>query len=112
MKAAVIAATRGHHVTLYEQSTKLGGQARLAERLPGRSEFGGLISNLEREMANAGVHVMDQQVDRALISEHTPDVVIVATGGAPFRPTVEGQEDGHVVDAWAVLNGEANVGSR
>lgn len=113
MKAAAIAATRGHHVTLYEQSTKLGGQARLAERLPGRSEFGGLISNLEREMANAGVHiVMDQQVDHALISEHTPDVVIVSTGGAPFRPTVEGQEDGHVVDAWAVLNGEANVGSK
>ncbi|WP_280954427.1 FAD-dependent oxidoreductase [Pseudaminobacter soli (ex Li et al. 2025)] len=43
MKAAVVAAERGHQVTLFERSRRLGGQARLAEMLPGRAEFGGLI---------------------------------------------------------------------
>ncbi len=42
MKAAVVAAERGHQVTLFERNRRLGGQARLAEMLPGRSEFGGL----------------------------------------------------------------------
>ena len=87
-----------------------GWPGRLAGVYPDE-RFGGLINNLEREMANAGVHVVMDNKLTVRISEHTPDVVIVATG-APFRPTVEGQEDGNVVDAWAVLNGEANVGSK
>ena len=58
MKAATVAAARGHDVVLYERSARLGGQAVLAERLPGRAEFGGRISNLVHEMTTAGVNVV------------------------------------------------------
>ena len=51
MKAAAVAAERGHEVTLYEARARLGGQALLAQLLPGRAEFGGIVTNLEREMA-------------------------------------------------------------
>ncbi len=57
MKAAAIAAERGHAVTLYEKDTQLGGQTRLAQMLPDRAEFGGIITNLSREMELAGVEV-------------------------------------------------------
>ena len=50
MKAAVIAAQRGHQVTLYEGSGQLGGQVLLAQLLPGRMEFGGVVTNLKREL--------------------------------------------------------------
>ncbi len=112
MKAAAVAAERGHAVTLYEAGPQLGGQTLLAQQLPGRAEFGGLATNLMRELELAGVKVVkNQSVDRAFIDKAAPDAVIVATGGKPRWPVIEGGDSAHVVDAWQVLRGEANVGS-
>ena len=81
MKAAVTAARRGHKVTLYEKEKRLGGQAQLAQLLPGRAEFGGLITNLERELELAGVIVeFEQTMNMRDVQEAAPDAVIVATG--------------------------------
>ena len=114
MKAAAVAAQRGHAVTLYEAASRLGGQALLAQLLPGRAEFGGIVTNLTRELELAGVTVVTGvSVDTALIEAERPDTVIVATGGKPRWPhAAEIAEDAHVVDAWQVLKGQANVGSR
>ena len=112
MKAASIAARRGHDVTLYEASSRLGGQALLAQLLPGRAEFGGIVTNLAREVEISGARVvMGTAVDRALIERERPDAVIAATGGKPYWPAgLEISDDGHVVDAWQVLRDKANVG--
>ncbi len=113
MKAAAVASARGHEVTLYEQEKRLGGQALIAQLLPGRAEFGGIVGNLQREMELAGVEVITAQaVDRALIDRLAPDVVIVATGASVHRPEIEGVGEAHVVDAWQVLQGKANIGAR
>lgn len=113
MKAAVTAAGRGHRVILCEAGPRLGGQALLAQLLPERAEFGGLITNLEHEIAQAGVQVrLNTRVDRALVEALVPDAVIVATGATPYEPPVEGRQDGHVTGAWAVLQGSANTGAR
>ncbi len=111
MKAAAVAAERGHRVTLYEASPHLGGQANLAQLLPGRAEFGGLVTNLQRELELAGVEVITGvPVGRDLIDAINPDVAIIATGATPYMPPLEGSEEAHVVNAWQVLRGEANVG--
>lgn len=113
MKAAVTAAQRGHRVTLCEAAPRLGGQALLAQLLPDRAEFGGLITNLEHELTQAGVDVrLNTSVDRAMVEAIAPDAVILATGARPHDPVIEGREDGHVVDAWSVIRGGANTGSR
>ena len=112
MKAAAVAAERGHDVTLYEATHRLGGQANLAQLLPGRAEFGGIITNLAREMELAGVKIkFGKEIGRQQLTEINPDAVIVATGATPYRPEIEGANDAHVVDAWQVLTGEANVGA-
>jgi 2,4-dienoyl-CoA reductase-like NADH-dependent reductase (Old Yellow Enzyme family) len=112
MKAAAVAAERGHDVTLYETSARLGGQIILAQQLPGRAEFGGVITNLTRELEQAGVKVVtNTMVDRAMIDREAPDAVIVATGARPRHPTIEGADEAHVVDAWQVLSDDANVGA-
>ena len=112
MKAASIAAERGHAVTLYEKAPRLGGQALLAQLLPGREEFGGIVTNLSREVEQAGVKVVTgTTVSKALIATENPDAVIIATGAIPYRPPIEGEEEAHVVDAWQVLKGEVNVGA-
>jgi pyruvate/2-oxoglutarate dehydrogenase complex dihydrolipoamide dehydrogenase (E3) component len=104
MKAAAVASARGHAVTLCESGSRLGGQTLLAQLLPGRAEYGGIVTNLEREM-------LKTTVDRALVESENADVVIVATGASPNLPSLEGDDEGHVVSAWDVLTGEANVGT-
>src|ERR1700675_2050883 len=104
MKAAVTAAERGHHTTLYEAERRLGGEALLAQMLPGREEFGGLVTNLQRELELARVPIhRGRRVDRALISASAPDVVIIATGAKPYLPEFPHEAPLQIVDAWAGL---------
>ena len=111
VKAACIAADRGHRVTLCEKSNSLGGQINLAQSLPGRAEFGGIITNLNKELSKTTVSVrFNSFVNLDLIEELAPDVVIAATGATPYMPEIQGVEEAHVVNAWQVLEGKANVG--
>jgi 2,4-dienoyl-CoA reductase-like NADH-dependent reductase (Old Yellow Enzyme family) len=111
MKAAVIAAERGHVATLFEAERRLGGQAVLAQMLPGRAEFGGLITNLQRELELAGVRIhRSTRVDRAVIAAEAPEVVLIATGAKPYRPTFPQEGGLQVLDAWQVLRGEGTIG--
>jgi mycofactocin system FadH/OYE family oxidoreductase 2 len=113
MKAAVTAAECGHSVILCEASRRLGGQALLAQMLPDRAEFGGLITNLEREISNAGVEArLNTPVDADVVAKISPEAVIIATGARPYAPPIEGRESGHVIEAWDVLLARANPGSR
>ncbi|MDR2316350.1 MAG: FAD-dependent oxidoreductase [Pseudomonas sp.] len=111
MKAAAVAAARGHQVTLYEAGPQLGGQVLLAQLLPRRAEFGGASTNLQGEMALAGVEVVrNTRVDRALVERERPDLVIAATGATPYWPAFERTGDLQVVDAWQVLRNEVKPG--
>ena len=111
MKAAVVAAQRGHQVTLFEAGPRLGGQALLAQLLPGRAEFGGLVTNLQRELLVAGVETRTgTRVDRSVIERESPDAVIVATGAVPYRPDFDSDGALQIVDAWQVLNGSVDPG--
>lgn len=113
LKAAAVAARRGHEVTLFEAHASLGGQVNLAQMLPGRAEFGGVTPNLAREAEAAGVNIrLNAPVTRAVVEDEAPDALILATGATPYMPPIEGVEEAHVVEPWAVLQGTANVGSR
>lgn len=112
MKAAVIAAQRGHQVTLYEAGSQLGGQVLLAQQLPGRAEFGGLLTNLQYELQQAGVQVvLGQTVDRALVLQQEAEVLILATGARPAPPRLEISGGMQILDGWALLRG-TRPGSR
>ncbi|MGE0094457.1 MAG: FAD-dependent oxidoreductase [Alphaproteobacteria bacterium] len=115
MKAAAVAAARGHDVTLHERAPRLGGQVLLAEKLPHRAEFGELVRNLGREVANGRVTVaLNSTVTAETIRKDAPDIVILATGARPRPPdrldVPGGIDDAHVVDAWQVIKGQANAG--
>ncbi len=112
MKAAAVAAERGHDVTLYEAAAQLGGQALLAQLLPGRAEFGGIVTNLTREMERAGARIVkNRKIDADFVRSERPEAVIIATGAKPRWPDFEGREEAHVLDAWQVLTGKGNVGA-
>ena len=111
IKAAAIAANRGHEVLLCEAQEQLGGQVRLAQLLPDRAEFGGLITNLSRELELAGVTPrLNTPVTRALVEQEQPQAIVIATGALAHLPPIEGAQEAHVVTAWQVLSREVNCG--
>lgn len=113
LKTAAVAGSRGHRVTLYEAAPQLGGQALLAQQLPRRAEFGGIVTNLAREVDRANVRVVrGTRVDRALVEAEKPDAVILATGAKPYRPDSEQDGSVQIVDAWQVLRREVKTGGR
>jgi len=112
MKAAVTAAAMGHQVVLAEAGPQPGGQALLAQLLPERAEFGGLVTNLVTELGRAQVVIrLNTRVDRALIEAERPDAVILATGSTPYPRGLEG-EGGHVIGVADLLSGRARPGGR
>ncbi len=127
MKAAAVAARRGHAVTLLERTAQLGGHLRLYERLPHMSDWGIAIDNLEREVANAGVDVrLDSEATLETLRQAQADHVVIATGAAyertglslyrPDRVAIPGADAAHVVDvcsaAARVLENAMALGSR
>ncbi len=106
LKAAAVAAERGHRVRLLEAGRHVGGQVLLAQEVPGRAEFGGAITNLHGEALRAGVDVRTGvRVDQAMLRDLSPDVVVVATGARPRVPELELMDEPTVLTAWDVLTG-------
>jgi 2,4-dienoyl-CoA reductase-like NADH-dependent reductase (Old Yellow Enzyme family) len=84
LEAAAIAARRGHAVTLWEASDRLGGQLDWIRRMPHRRDFLDLLAYQESAARRAGVDlVLQRRADPATIVEHRPDAVVIATGRAP-----------------------------
>lgn len=113
MKAAIVAAARGHRVALYEATGSLGGQANVAAKIPGRAEFGGIVTNLrhELEMYQVEVH-LKTPVTRELVERLRPDVLVVATGGIPATPDSDFISGIQTVTAVDLLNETVKAGSR
>jgi 2,4-dienoyl-CoA reductase-like NADH-dependent reductase (Old Yellow Enzyme family) len=111
LKAAAVAAERGHEVHLHEREAQTGGQARLAQLLPTRAEFGGIVTNLTAEALRHGVTIHRRsEVTRARLEQERPDAVILATGSRPHMPPFEG-EARQVVHAADILAGRAATGA-
>ncbi len=106
LEAARVSAARGHSVTLFEATDRLGGQVNLAARLDRRREILGITGWLQREVEIAGVEVrLNSYVDADEVMDLAPDVVIVATGGVP-NSGFFGDGADLVVSGWDVLSGQ------
>jgi NADPH-dependent 2,4-dienoyl-CoA reductase/sulfur reductase-like enzyme len=110
LKAASVAALRGHKVTLYEKGTDLGGQFNLASVPPTKQEMTRVIQYLSVQAEKAGVKVqLNTEVTPELVEKTKPDVVIVATGGEPIVPDIAGAKGGRIVTAHDVLAGRVTI---
>ena len=106
MKAAQIAAMRGHQVTLCEKSDRLGGQLNLASAAPSREELGTIVEYLSVQLKKLGVKVkLGEEVTPSLVTKLKPDVVILATGATPIIPNISGIDLPNVFQSWDVLAG-------
>jgi len=132
MKAAEIAARRGHQVTLVEKSRRLGGSVATLAAAPTRRDFLDSIRHLEVELDALGVDVrLGRTIAAADVVETdahrfqaltrhpqgweaesvTADLIVVAVGATP-RPLKMGGNSPSVVDVADALRGTVDVGHR
>ncbi len=108
MTCAMVAAERGHKVTLFDRAGELGGQLNLAKQVPGKEEFHGLVAWFAGEVARRGVETrLNTDANPAALAEF--DEVVIATGVAPRDAGIPGQE--RALGYIDVLRG-AKVGKR
>jgi 2,4-dienoyl-CoA reductase (NADPH2) len=93
MEAARVAALRGHDVTLYEKSHKLGGLLPLAAFVKGLEieDLPAMVCYFKTQINKLGVKTeLGTVADSKLIEKMKPDVVVVATGGNLSVPKIIG----------------------
>lgn len=83
MEAAIVAAERGHDVTLYEKNGYIGGLLPFAAYIKGEHEnLGQLQGYYAKQLELKGVNVVTGvEVDAAMIAAEAPEAVIWAVGG-------------------------------
>lgn len=102
MEAARALAVAGFRVTLLEAAEQLGGQFRMACRIPGKEDFAETGAYFADELARLGVGVsLGSRVDADGLAGF--DAVVVATGVVPRRVPLAGAELPHVLSYAELL---------
>ncbi len=109
LSAAIVAARRGHRVTLFEKSGEIGGQLNMAKVIPGKEEFRGLVEWFALMVEKAGVKLcLNTEATARQLAGF--DAVVVATGVLPRDPQIPGQERENVLSYIDVLRHGVPVG--
>ncbi|MFZ1726429.1 MAG: NADH:flavin oxidoreductase [Albidovulum sp.] len=111
LEAARVAAERGHSVTVFEASAQPGGQVRLTAQNPRRKEMIGIIDWRMAQCAARNVEFrFDTWAEANDVTDLSPDVVIIATGGLPHTDVLEAGND-LVVSGWDLISGDVKPGT-
>ena len=113
MQAAVIAAQKGHNVTLYEKDNELGGQLILATIPPDKQDLNSLLNYLKVQVAKSGVKVvLNKEATPEAVKKFAPDSIIIAVGSTPFVPDIPGVNGQNVMNCREVLSGQKKPGKK
>ena len=113
MKAAEIAARRGHQVTLYEEKEKLGGRFLLASIPPMKQVLKEFIDQLERQLQKLPIKIIiGKPFSPASLRRGKPDGVIIATGAKPFFPPIDGIHEAKAISVEDALSDSTLLGKK
>ncbi|WP_330290897.1 NADPH-dependent 2,4-dienoyl-CoA reductase [Streptomyces sp. NBC_00576] len=111
LACAVSAAERGHHVTLFDAASEVGGQLNVARKVPGKQEFDETLRYFRHQLDAHDVDVrLNTPVTAAALT--TYDEIVVATGVTPRTPDIPGVDHPSVVGYLDVLRDNVPVGDR
>lgn len=110
MEAAIIADRRGHDVTLWEKSEKLGGHLNLAVIPSGKGDMKNFLNYLNKQLQESNVKVnLDKEATVESVKKFSPDAVVVAIGSNPFIVDIPGIVGENVIGFSEVLSGRKEV---
>ena len=109
---SIVAAQRGHEVSLFDENHEIGGQLNFAKMIPGKEEFYGLLDFYKNEIKRLKINlVKDHKVEFSELKEF--DEVVLATGVLPRKVNIKGQDDvNFVYDYQEVFNSEVSLGNK
>ncbi|MCO4823730.1 MAG: NADPH-dependent 2,4-dienoyl-CoA reductase [Amylibacter sp.] len=111
LATALVAAERGHKVTVFDGASEVGGQLNMAKQVPGKEEFFGLVDYYRNEVARLGIEL---KLGAFVGADDLDgfDEVVIATGVTPRDPQIDGQDRPNVVNYIDVLRDKVAVGKR
>ena len=110
---ATAAAARGHEVTLFEKSDRIGGQLNIANQMPGKEEFNETIRYFKKQLEITGVKLhLNTPATSAELKAEGFDTVILSTGVVPRIPELEGINHEKVLTYVDVLLHKKEVGQK
>ncbi|MFK4751196.1 FAD-dependent oxidoreductase [Oceanobacter antarcticus] len=113
LACAVVAAQRGHQVSLFEGRDFIGGQFNLASRIPGKEEFRETIRYYQAMIQKLGIDLrLSTRVEADSLSQSGFDDVVIATGVEPRIPQVAGLDNAKVITYQQLLSEPLALGSR
>jgi len=111
LAAASIAAERGHNVSLFEKSDRLGGQFNMAKIIPGKEDYAETIRYYSTMLKKYEVNVfLNNPVNAGMLNAADFDEIILATGVTPRVVEFEGMDHPKVLNYKEVLWDEKSVG--
>lgn len=94
MEAAVIAADRGHQVTLIERTNQLGGLLKFADTDAYKGDLGRFKDVMARRVQTRKIDVrLNTDFSPADVAAFGAEAVIVAVGSRPIEPPIQGVEN-------------------
>ena len=113
LKAAEIAALRGHQVKIFERKNQLGGRVRLGANPPKKEVLNEFIDYLVKRVKTHGVTIeMGKAFTADMLDSASPDAVVVATGASPQFPDWQGIEESGALSVDDVLSDGTNIGDK
>lgn len=111
LATAVTAASRGHHVVLFEQRSELGGQFNYARKIPGKEEFNETLRYYRVMLEKYAVEV---RLNTTATAETLADFdeVVMATGVRPRELSLPGHDHHKVLSYAEAIEHPARVGRK
>ena len=110
---SIVAAERGHQVTLFDAAAGVGGQFNIAKTIPGKEEFHETIAYYEAMLVKEGVEVrLNTQVAVSDLVDQGYDEIIMATGIQPRKLDLTGGDHEKVLGYLDVLKEHKAVGKK
>src|SRR3546814_8414899 len=104
MQAALVAAKRGHRVTVLEKSDRIGGHVTLQAMLPGLEDRADLIRWLKLQLDKAGVEIqIGSEATPESIKAISPDAVIIATGARYSKTGISKRSEEHTSELQSLM---------
>jgi 2,4-dienoyl-CoA reductase (NADPH2) len=111
LACATVAAERGHRVTLFDASHRIGGQFNIAKTIPGKEEFHETLRYFEHKLRDTGVELrLSTTADAETLKGF--DEVVLATGIVPRTVRFPGSDHARVVGYLDVLGGRVKPGAK
>jgi thioredoxin reductase len=113
MKAALVAAERGHKVTLYEKGESLGGLLQFSDHSEWRWNHKKFKDYLIHQVDKAGIDVkLKTAATPAMIRKAGYDTVLVATGAEPVISRMPGADAANVFNIMTAYSNKKALGKK